>query len=143
MRERGRSRRRLNSGLHQNHQHRHRGSYELGKQISVRPGVEAGVQPFVFFHLLGFEIVQATCKTMSIAANPSTKRKIMRRTRANVQPSCVDLRMTRQAHKRRTAETPNVIIGLAKSHCQKSIRLASITGNHSELNRCQRSAKNC
>jgi Resolvase, N terminal domain len=86
--------------------------------------------------------VQATCTTINIPVNPSRKRKIARMTRRKVQPSWVDLRMTRQADKRRTTESTNVSIGLAESHCQKSTRSASITGNHPESNRCQRSAKN-
>jgi hypothetical protein len=88
-------------------------------------------------------LFQITCRTISIAVNPHTKRKRMERQRIKVQPSCVDLRMTRQAHTRRKAEIPSVNIGFAKSHCQKRVRLASIVGNHSKLNRRQRAAQNC
>ena len=88
-------------------------------------------------------IVHAKRKTMAIPAIPNAKRSNIRKTRAKFQPSCVDLRMTRQAQNKRTAENPNVATGLARTHPQKSISLASITGRQSKLKWCQRSAKNC
>jgi hypothetical protein len=90
-----------------------------------------------------FKMAQTTCKTANIAPKPNPKRTKTSRARPKFQPSSVDLRMTRQAQRRKSAEIPKVIIGLANSHRQKSVRLVSIAGNHSELNRRQRSPKNC